>query len=482
MKKILTLLSAACLAMTASARQNLDLPSPWSTSCVLDGRTYSFDGSWAGAGLWLGTGTEGDQSWYDASAFDYAYIAYSGHTGGDVAFGVCYNRFERDDSWGAVYTTVTRKADAPEGIIAIRLDKATPSDNGLTCAQELRQLQLQDQGSPCTITIDEIALITDEEYQAIQAAQGPTVRIREFALPGEGGVISMTEGEDQAGWYASPWIGMEGLADEGYRALVIEVASAEAPFQVLAQNWPDAEQRTRQFEALAEPVTVVFAVGEGADELQGLGQFAFQNLNVTDHWMDPATGGEVSWYDANRVVVTRAYLTSGDPDDRPAEADANVLYDGGETLSWKAVNIDGTKLIGLTAPVTLAITVQSTTGGWWQFKFCDTSWQSLNLGGAEFINANSVEGFPWNTDDFTLTTTLDAEQLAKAQNGMIAQGSGGDDGGSIILKKVAIADGSASIPAIEAAPVTGVCLNVAGQRTTTATGLMIQGGRVILVK
>lgn len=481
MKKFFTLVIAACAALSANAKQNLDLPSPWGASCTLEGTTYTFDGSWAGAGLWMGVEVDGVNSWGDASAYDYAYIAYSNHTGGDVAFGVCYNHWEKAESWGDVYTTVSKKADMPEGILAIKLDKSSVSDNGLTYAQEIRQLQLQDQGSACSITIDEIAFITEEEYQAIAAGQGTSIKIKEFALPGEGGVIKMTEGENAAGWYASSWIGLENLADEGYKALVIEVASADAPFQILAQNWPDGIQRVQGFEATTEPITVVYYIGEGEDQLAGLGQFAFQNMNITESWMDPATGDQVSWYDANKVVVTRAYLTSGEPGEEPGQADANVLYDGGETLSWGAVNISGDKLMGLTAPVKLAITVQSTTGGWWQFKFCDTSWQSLNLNGAEFINATSVEGYAWNTEDFTTIVELNAEQLAKAQNGIIAQGSGGDDGGSLILKKVALVN-EASISAIEVAPATTATFNIAGQRTNATSGLMIRNGKVVLVK
>ncbi len=313
MKKFFTLVAAVSMAFAANAKQNLDLFSPWGASCVLEGSTYTFDGSWAGAGLWMGTEIDGVQSWCDASAYDYAYIAYSNHEGGDVNFGVCYNHWEKAESWGDVYTTVSKKADMPEGIVAVKLDKSSASDNGLVYAQEIRQLQIQDAGTAATITIDEVAFITEEEYQAILAGQAPSVKTKEFALPGDGGVIEMSEGENAAGWYASSWIGMEGIADDGYKALVIEVASADAPFQVLAQNWPDGLQRVQRFEATTEPITVVYYIGEGEDQLVGLGQFAFQNMNITESWMDPATGDEVSWYDVNKVVVTRAYLTSEDP-------------------------------------------------------------------------------------------------------------------------------------------------------------------------
>lgn len=317
MKKIFTLAAAACVALSANARQDLDLFSPWGASCVLEGTTYTFDGSWAGAGLWMGTEPEeGVQVWYDASAFDYAYIAYSNHEGGDINFGVCYNHWEKAESWGDVYTTVSKKADMPKGYVFVKLDKESASDGGKTYAEEIRQLQIQDAGSACSFTIDAVAFITEEEYQEILAGQEPVTKIKEFALPGDNGVVEMAEGENNSGWYASSWIGSENLAEDGYKNFVIEIASAEAPFQVLAQNWPDGNQRVQKFEATETPIIVVYPiVAEVAEDeelkLTGLGQFALQNLNIEgDSWADPTTGDMVSWYAANKVVVTRAYLTS----------------------------------------------------------------------------------------------------------------------------------------------------------------------------
>ena len=319
MKKIFTLAAVACVALSAQARQDLDLFSPWGESCVLEGNTYTFDGSWAGAGLWLGTETEeGVQTWYDASAFDYAYIAYSNHEGGDISFGVCYNHWEKAESWGDVYTTVSKKADMPEGYVFVKLDKESASDGGKTYAEEIRQLQIQDAGSACSFTIDAVAFITEEEYQEILAGQEPVVKIKEFTIPEKfaDGVVEMSEGENNAGWYDFGWIGSENLAEDGYKNFVIEIASAEAPFQVLAQNWPDGNQRVQKFEATETPIIVVYPiVAEVAEDeelkLTGLGQFALQNMNIEgDAWADPATGDMVSWYAANKVVVTRAYLTS----------------------------------------------------------------------------------------------------------------------------------------------------------------------------
>lgn len=310
MKKFFTLIAVACMALAANAKENLDLPNPWGGSCVLDGTTYTFDGSWAGAGLWLGTEVDGVQTWYDASAYDYLYVAYANHTGGDVNVGINYNHWEKAESWGDVFTTVTKPIDMPEGYVAIKLDKTSIADGGKTYAEEIRQLQLQDAGSAASVTIKEVAFVTEAELEEIKAGTAPQVKVKEFALPGDNGVVEMSEGEDNSGWYASSWIGLENLADQDYKTFVIEIASADAPFQVLAQDWPSGDMSIQQFEATAAPVTAVFPIGEGG--ISGLGQFALQNLNVTDTYMDPASGKEVSWYDVNKVVVTRAYLTSED--------------------------------------------------------------------------------------------------------------------------------------------------------------------------
>lgn len=308
MKKFFSLVALACMALVANAKQTLDLPNPWGASCVLEGTTYSFDGSWAGAGLWLGTEVDGVQTWYDASEFDYVYVAYANHNGGDINVGVCYNHWEKAESWGDVYTTVSKQIDMPEGYVVVQLDKARASDGGKTYAEEIRQIQLQDAGKAASVTIKEIAFITEAELKEIKAGTAPQVKVKDFDLPGDNGVITMTEGENNSGWYASSWLGLENLTEQDYKTFVIEIASADAKFKVLAQDWPSGEQIAQEFEATTSPITVIFPLKEGVQT--GLGQFALQNLNVTDSWMDPATGDEVSWYDANKVVVTRAYLTS----------------------------------------------------------------------------------------------------------------------------------------------------------------------------
>ena len=505
MKKFFTLVIAACAAFSASAKQNLDLFSPWGGTCILEGTTYTFDGSWAGAGLWLGTEIDGVNTWCDASAYDYAYIAYSNHTGGDISFGVCYNHWEKTESWGDVYTTVSKKADMPEGIVAIKLDKTSASDGGKTYAEEIRQLQLQDAGTAGSITIDEVAFITEEEYQAILAGQGTTVKTKEFGLPGDAGVIEMTEGENAAGWYASSWLGLENIADEGYTCFVLEVASAAAPFQVLAQNWPDGVQRVQKFEATTEPITVVYYIGEGEDQLAGLGQFAFQNMNITDTWMDPATGDEVSWYDANTVVVTRAYLTSEDVLNKPT-----VQY---------IVNDDveaGQKMIGWGGSMTIAIEEEAGNHYYainnptkadnnWSVQVAYDTEYTYEVGAVytlEYDIKGTVAGSTFsaglqNTNGYkgcgdfgNVAVTTEWQHVTQtcrcsgegAQRLVI---SVGDYAGTLYVDNFQVSTPASDIEIVTndfVRPSSNVTYNIYGQRTNATSGLMIRGGKLILVK
>jgi len=308
MKKIFTLIAMVVFAFSANAKVDLGLFTPWGSTCVQDGSTYTFNGSWAGAGIWMGT----DTGWYDATGNDYAVLTYENHTGADINFGICYNHWEKAESWGDVYTTVTMPIDQEKGYTAIKLDKTSASDGGKTYYEEIRQLQIQDNGQASSVTVTGVYLMTEEEYNALKDGEPMGPKLKEFTIPAdyENGVVVMSEGEENAGWYAFGWLGLENLPAQGYNTFVVEIASAKAAYQVLAQNWKNGEgdMIIQQGEASESPVVFAFPLTE--DGQTGLGQFALQNLNKTDTYMDPATGKEVSWYDANEVVVTRAYITS----------------------------------------------------------------------------------------------------------------------------------------------------------------------------
>lgn len=328
MKKIFTLAVFAMLALAANAKVDLGLFSPWGSTCVQEGSTYTFNGSWAGAGLWLGT----DTGWYDATGNDYVVLVYENHTGADINFGVCYNHWEKTESWGDVYTTVSMPIDQEKGYTAIKLDKTSVSDGGKTYYEEIRQLQIQDNGQASSVTVNGVYLMTEDEYKALQEGEPMGPKVKEFTIPAkfENGVVVMAEGEDAAGWYDFGWLGLENLPAQGYNTFVVEVASAKAAFQVLAQNWPSGEQIVKGYDSIEGPVTVIFPLAEGVQT--GLGQFALQNMNKTDTWMDPTSGKEVSWYDANEVVVTRAYITSEVLEDPTGIKETTVAAKGNNVM------------------------------------------------------------------------------------------------------------------------------------------------------
>ncbi len=160
MKKFtLFLMMALFLGSARSfAVENVDMPSPWGATCTVSGTTFTFNGSWAGAGTWLGDA--------DKSAYDYAFVKYSDCTA-PISFGVVYNKVTGHESWGDVYATGSVLIPVSQGgVVGVKLDKTSMSDNaGKTYAQSIRQVQLQDQGTAGSVTIEGIWFGTTAEYE-----------------------------------------------------------------------------------------------------------------------------------------------------------------------------------------------------------------------------------------------------------------------------------------------------------------------------
>jgi len=148
-------------AMTANAKLVLDNPTPWGDGILVDG-VYNFSGSWQGAGTYLGT----DAGWFDASQYDLCVIKFSGHTGGAVALGVQYNKYEKTESWGDVYTTESANIQTEAGYVYVKLNKTSVSDNNKKFFEEIRQVQIQDQGKAATLVVEELSFMTQAEYDA----------------------------------------------------------------------------------------------------------------------------------------------------------------------------------------------------------------------------------------------------------------------------------------------------------------------------
>ncbi len=301
MKKIFTLIATVMVALCANASTILPLNlSSWGGDCTVSGTTITYGNAWEGAGSWIAVVHEDESvTGYDLSDCEYMWFTFAEGANVDVKIVTQYTDSYVEGASGTSQTTV----------LAGSLVAGYPLDPSLK--NDVYQFFFQSTSGAGTITVTGAYAGSKAEFDAAMA--GDTgAKVKEFGLPGDNGVVVMAEGEQAAGWYSSSWIGMENLPTLGFKNFVVEVESAEAPFQILAQDWPSGEQKVQGFEALTSPITVVYPLADGVQT--GLGQFALQNMNITDTWMDPTTGNEVSWYDANKVVVTRAYLTSEDVD------------------------------------------------------------------------------------------------------------------------------------------------------------------------
>lgn len=121
-----------------------------------------------------------------------------------------------------------------------------------------------------------------------------------------------------------------------------------------------------------------------------------------------------------------------------AFADEQVLFEGSEALSWGGTHVDAMTLSG--DEITMKVTIETTTGGWWQFKFLNSSWAAINLLDKEFVNANDVT-YSWAAGTYTYEFELTEDQITAAKTGMVVQGSIGDGTNpdeKLLLKKVVV--------------------------------------------
>lgn len=158
MKKFLLSLAAVmAIAFTANAKDVKTAPNAWDGTTVADG-VYTFGGSYNGSATWLGS----EETPFDASANDYAYIKVSGVTGGPIRFAVQYNKFVAEQSWGKEFKQEIVLMEA-DGIYSIKLDKKGLGDGGKTLAEEILQLVVQDNGKAGSLKVEELGFCTKEE-------------------------------------------------------------------------------------------------------------------------------------------------------------------------------------------------------------------------------------------------------------------------------------------------------------------------------
>ena len=317
MKKIFTLIAAAVLSVSAFAASDpISLPSSWGDGCKVDGSTYTFTGSWQGAGSYLGQ--------FDASAYDYACIKYSACSGG-VNFNVNYNQVTKHQSWGNEYasgsvaldktsettyafvkldktskfteTVKDEKGNITSGVNEIDADgDATTAPTaaatvGDTYDKSVYQLVVQNGNTDASLTIEEITFITAAEYETLKAEAD---KIEKTSVIEEN--KTHTQPATNKAWnWDGQWCNNMDVTN--FNALVLEIASSDIPVQIMVKA-KDAEGKeidglTQTFAASTEPQTIVFDLSKVAT----LEQYAYQNT------IDGASN----------FVVTKSYLTSKQP-------------------------------------------------------------------------------------------------------------------------------------------------------------------------
>lgn len=303
MKKFFTLIAVAMMAMSANAKLVLTEIKNASFGISEDGKVSAWSWNQAGTndsqshqeedGTWV-TDKEATYNYGDASEYDYAVITFDELTC-DVKF------FVVNGGWASQPNV--------ESLSAYKFAALNFADNDVVKGSiDAFVLQPKADG---VVKIKEIIYMTAAEYVEFEKEAKNIKAEEDLNLPGEAGVITMEEGEDASGWYSPGWVGKTGL-DNVYKTLVFEVASATANYSLMVQGsidggatWDDSG--FTKFEVAAHSAPAIIALPVEGKHVN-LGQFAFQNLNVTDTWQDQ--GKDVSWYDENIVTVTRIYLTS----------------------------------------------------------------------------------------------------------------------------------------------------------------------------
>lgn len=128
-----------------------------------------------------------------------------------------------------------------------------------------------------------------------------------------------------------------------------------------------------------------------------------------------------------------------------ANAAEVVLFEGSEALGWGGAELD---VAGITenSGLTLHVTIETTSGDWWQFKFAQskvTDWPAIQLiEGKDFVTASDVS-YSWSAGTYTYDFELTDEQIALFKAGSVVQGSISNNGEldpapQLLLKKVTV--------------------------------------------
>ena len=165
MKKILLSVIALFAAVSMNAQ----------TAVNDDPNYFNLDKSSGWGGHWFDLKDADGNLNYDASAYEYAWIKFSGNTG-KFRFGLTYSEWKSTEAWGETYFDAMNVITDAEGISFIKLEKektyefdVNKADNpykGDTWDKHLRQIWTQDDGEEVSVTVEGIWFGTAAELKA----------------------------------------------------------------------------------------------------------------------------------------------------------------------------------------------------------------------------------------------------------------------------------------------------------------------------
>ena len=170
MKKILLSVIALFAAVSMNAQ----------TAVNDDPSYFNLDKSSGWGGKWFDLGEGGNLN-FDASAYDYAWIKFSGNTG-KFRFGLTYSEWKSTEAWGETYFDAMNVITDAEGISFIKLEKektyefdVNKADNpykGDSWDKHIRQIWTQDDGEEVSVTVEGIWFGTAAELKAALGGGG----------------------------------------------------------------------------------------------------------------------------------------------------------------------------------------------------------------------------------------------------------------------------------------------------------------------
>ena len=286
MKKLFTLVVAACAALSVSAKEDIDI------SSIATDNVVTFAGQWQWKGINYGITDEATEetTYADKSAFEYIVVEYTTGTCADVNLTAQYEKDGPTGEYGPNYyaSTETCNVYPAGGILAVKLDAAH--------SKTLNAVALQNRGTAGAITIKAAYFASEAEYAEAKAAADKLEK--SVDIDAAGGTHEL-KAKDW-GW-DSKWLDKDVSA---FNTLVFEVASVEGHGKITVQGTL-ADGAKANFDqdlpASTEAKTYIVDISKWGK----LTQYAYQNLNKPDG--EQYTKDDV---EATTIVITKVYLTS----------------------------------------------------------------------------------------------------------------------------------------------------------------------------